>query len=146
MQDDNNHTLAACFEQKLIQMLKIKQLTEQLIDDCISDRSDGFAVLFAQRQNSIDKIEKCRHLIDKIISELNENDRTTAVQILSNEMRSDQCPKLWQGIFNSNAAFMHTLKEVCTLDQTLSQCFADQRDKLLETKPNQPNLQTKNYR
>jgi hypothetical protein len=52
-------------------MLTIKQLTEHLIDDCISDRSNGFAVLFAQSKTVIDKIEKCAASDRQIISSPN---------------------------------------------------------------------------
>lgn len=141
-----NNTIEICFEQKLLALQKIHALTEELIHLCNDDQLDEMNALFLQRQDCINRIEKCRILVDNTLKECSDADQKTVAAISDETISLENTPPQWRNVFDSQLCFITTLRKVVDLDHTLVQHLTEKRESLINTKPNQSNKKQNNYR
>ena len=141
-----NDTIEICFEQKLLALQKIHMLTEELIDLCNDEKLDEMNALFLQRQDCINRIEKCRILIDSTLAEYPEADQKTVAAISDETISHEKCPPQWRNVYDSQVCFITTLRETVNLDHILVQQLTEKRESLISNKPNQSNKKQNNYR
>lgn len=122
--------ISICLDQKLLFMTKFLNLTKQ-IEISAGEDEVSFGMDFEQRQDSINRIDKCNSLIKATVEQLEEGHRAALEQVLKGESCEDE---LLDGIAGQVGSYKAMLLNAQALDKAATMAFKGRygeiRDKL----------------
>ena len=132
--DNNTMTIELiniCSEQSHVFIGKLLDLTKEMHVSCQKNDFDSLNTLLNARSDYMQRIDKCSHLIDEIVSKLSQTEQATILDVISGTFTQNTCPKQYSTFLSVQNKSNSDLSEIQHLNQQISHFIQERQKELI---------------